>query len=154
MAIEKAKELLKTIRTAPNSKELLKDAAEPRSEEDMIRLCAQIAPKPGFDVTEKEIRDAITAAAQERREKTAADIEKLTDDEMEKATGGAEDKLWQGEDAPDGHEMGCLITYHGWYWSRDNDTWCRENYWCYKSNEILNYYCSRQDYGCSGELRK
>ena len=45
MAIEKVKELIKAIQTDPKAKELLKGASEPKSEEDMIRLCAEVAPK-------------------------------------------------------------------------------------------------------------
>lgn len=82
MAIEKVKELLQAIRNDPKAKELLKGASEPKSEEDMIRLCAEVAPKLGFDVSETDIREAVAALSRERMEKTAADVEKLSDDEV------------------------------------------------------------------------
>ena len=131
MATEKVMELLNAIQTDPKAKELLKDAAQPRSEEEMIRLCAELAPQLGYDVNEAEIREAITAAAQARREKTAADIQALPDDDVEKAVGGGnEDTFWTGEDAPDGHEMGCMLTYHTYQWQKDNDTWCKKEFYC------------------------
>lgn len=69
MAIEKVKELIKAIQTDPKAKELLKGASEPKSEEDMIRLCAELAPKLGFDVSETDIREAVAALSRERMEK-------------------------------------------------------------------------------------
>lgn len=128
--LDKVKELLNAVRIDPKAKELLQGVSEPRSEEEMIRLCAGIAPKLGFDVTEAEIREAITAAALERREKTAADMEKLSDDDVEKAAGGTEDAFWTGEKAPDGHEMGCFAIYYSYAWQRDHHIWCRQEYYC------------------------
>ena len=113
MAIEKVKELLNAIRNNPKAKELLKGASEPKSEEDMIRLCSEIAPKLGFDVSETDIREAVAALAKERQAKTAADVEKLSDDEVAQASGG---DLWFNEDAPDGHEYDCVLTYHSKDW--------------------------------------
>ena len=127
MAIEKAKELLEAIRTDPKAKELLQGVSEPRSEEDMIRLCAEIAPKLGFDVSEADIREAVAALSRERMEKTAADVQKLSDDDITQASGG---ELWQGEDAPDGHEMGCMLTYHGFSYQWEHKIWCSNNYYC------------------------
>ena len=130
MAIEQAKELLKTIRTDPKAKELFRDAAEPRSEEEMIRLCAEAAPKLGFDVSEIDIREALAAAAKERLNMTAAGVQMVSDEDMANATGGdGVGALWQGEDAPDGHEMGCIFTYHDSDWSVDNNVWCEKTYY-------------------------
>ena len=150
MSMEKLTALLDAVRTDPRAKELLKDAAEPKSEEEMIRLCADIAPKLGFDITEDEIRAGIAEMVRERMEKTAADMEKLPEDELKNAAGGA---CWTGDEAPDGHEMGCLIAYHGWQWSHDNDIWCRESYWCYRLIKYKNYTCTGQMHGCKEEVR-
>ena len=128
MSMEKLTALLDAVRTDPRAKELLKDAAEPRSEEDMIRLCADIAPKLGFDITEDEIRAGVEAWTQERMKKTAADVEKLSDKDAEKASGGI---CWQGEDAPDGHELGCWMFYHDYDYQKKNNIWCERNMYCY-----------------------
>ena len=147
MATEKVMELLNAIRTDPKAKELLKDAAQPRNEEEMIRLCAELALQLGFDVTEAEIREVVTAAAQARREKTAADIQALPDDDVEKAVGGGnENAFWTGEKAPDGHEMGCVLIYYTYRWQKDHDIWCKREYYCskghYSQDPCLDlYYC-------------
>ncbi|MBR6331900.1 MAG: hypothetical protein IKR78_02075 [Dehalococcoidales bacterium] len=53
----------------------------------------------------------------------------LSDDNLEKVSGGM---LWFGEDAPDGHEIGCLVA-----WYEDWDEY-------YFDNNICKY--------CKGEL--
>ena len=93
----------------------------------MIRLCAQVAPKLGFDITADEIRAGIAEMERQRREKASAGMETLPDEEVESATGGI---LWTGEDAPDGHELGCYMAYHGYTYQKDNDIWRSKEYCC------------------------
>ena len=124
MAIEKVKELIKAIQTDPKAKELLKGASEPKSEEDMIRLCAEVAPKLGFDVTEADIRETVAAAVQARKEKT---VQKLSDEDVAQASGGA---FWTNDDAPDGHEYGCFLTYHSDKWQIEHGYSCPKEYLC------------------------
>ena len=154
MATEKVMELLDAIRTDPKAKEMLKGTAKPKSDEEMIRLCAELAPSLGFDVTEDEIRAGVEAIKQERMKKTAADIQALSDEDAEKIAGGREDLFRTGEDAPDGHEMGCFATYHNWRWSRDHDYWCTYDYYCYQHHHNLSYTCDTQTRGCEDNLRK
>ena len=132
MAIEKVKELIKAVKTDPKAKELLQGVSEPKSEEDMIRLCVEVAPKLGFDITADEIRAGVTEMERERREKTSAGIEKLSDEDAAKASGGI---CWTGEDAPDGHELGCWLFYHDYDYQKKNDIWCERNAYC-----ITGYY--------------
>ena len=127
MAIEQVKKLLEAIKSDPKAQELLQGVSEPKSEEDMIRLCAEIAPKLGFDVTEADIREAVAAMSRERMEKTAADVEKLPDDDVAQAAGGA---LWHNEDAPDGHEYGCVLCYHSEEWQIQNGYSCNIYHLC------------------------
>lgn len=134
MSAEKITELLNAIRTDPRARELLQGVSDPQNEEEMIRLCADIAPKLGFDVTEAELRASVAAAAQERRNRTAADMEKLSDDIVKNAAGGAEDAFGQGEKAPDGHEMGCFLIYYSYSWQKDHDTWCKKEFYCTKGH--------------------
>lgn len=127
MAADKAKEFFARIETDPKAKELLSGAKEPKTEEEFIGVCMKLASQTGFEVTSDEIRDAIDTMTQKRREKTAAGIQLLPDEELESATGG---NCWTGEDAPDGHEMGCFITYHGYGWTKENNTWCSDKFYC------------------------
>lgn len=127
MSMEKTAGLLNAIKNDPKAKELLKDVSEPRNEEDMIRLCAEIASKLGFDVSEADIRAGVAALAQERKDRTAADVEKLPDSDVEQAAGGM---LWDDEDAPDGHEYNCALTYHSNEWQIQNGYKCNTHYLC------------------------
>ena len=154
MSIDKVKKLIEAIKTDPKAREQLRGVSEPRSEEEMIRLCAELAPKLGFVVTEDEIRAGVEAIKQERMKKTAADIQALSDEETETVAGGKEDLFWTGEDAPDGHEMGCFATYHNWRWSRDHDYWCTYDYYCYQHHHNRSYTCDTQTRGCEDNLRK
>ena len=88
-----------------------------------------IAKEMGFDVTEEDL----TAAVNELKEVRAkqGDLVLVSDDEVEQASGGA---WWLGEDAPDGHEMGCGIFYHGYDWSKKNNIWCNQEYYCLENN--------------------
>ena len=51
----------------------------------------------------------------------------LTPDELDKAAGGT---WWTGEDAPDGHEMGCAISWHHYTYQKENNIWCNMSYYC------------------------
>ncbi|MBR5110621.1 MAG: Nif11-like leader peptide family natural product precursor, partial [Clostridia bacterium] len=128
MATEKVKIFLERLQADPEAKKLYEGRTKPTTGEEFVRVCAQIASKLGYDLTEADIREAITEAEQARREKTAAEIQKLPDEEVVKATGGEEDVFWTGEKAPDGHEMGCFAIYYSYAWQRDHDIWCRHEY--------------------------
>ena len=88
MSMDKITKLLEEMRINPKAKELIQEAGMPRNDEEFIHLYAEIASKIGFDATEEEIRAGIVALIKERRKKTAADIEKLSDDDVEKVVGG------------------------------------------------------------------
>ncbi len=129
MSMDKITKLLEEMRTNPKAKELIQEAGVPKTEEEFIRLYTEIASKLGFDATEEEIRAGIAALIRERREKTAADIEKLSDVEVEKAVGG--DK---------GHSE-CKDTYL----DREN---CRLDDGCdHFYHDYNGYICKNTDYG-------
>ena len=97
MAIEQVKKLLEAIKSDPKAQELLQGVSEPKNGEEMIRLCAEVAPKLGFDVTEAEIRQGIAQEEWNRRENTdaaAEQIQKLSDSEVENAAGGSCSELY------------------------------------------------------------
>ncbi len=49
-------------------------------------------------------------------------VVELGSDELDKVAGGA---MWHGEDAPDGHEMGCFFAYHTRAYSEETGNWCK-----------------------------
>ena len=82
-----------------------------------------IAKELGFDVTAEELEEAVKAMRKAAGEAT----KELSIDELGKVAGGI---FWTGEDAPDGHEMGCFMTYHHHQWSVDNNIWCKSTFYC------------------------
>lgn len=82
---------------------------------------AAAAAELGFAMTEEDL----LAAEHELREKSSADVDELNVEDMERVAGG---RYFNGDIAKDGHEMGCLMFYHGYEWSYDNKEWCSYNY--------------------------
>ena len=41
-----------------------------------------------------------------------------------------------GEDAPDGHEMGCIWFYHHYIYQKEMNIWCKKSYYCNGKYEI------------------
>ena len=90
MDIEKVRKLLNTIGNDPKVKQMINDAMEAKTDADMIRVWAEIAPKLGIEVTEDEIRIGIEALIKERMQKTEEGVKQLSDIEVEKAAGGGQ----------------------------------------------------------------
>lgn len=88
---------------------------------------AGIAAEAGFDINLADLEKA----AKELRYASAPQIKELRKEEMDQVAGGV---LWFGDDAPDGHEMGCVVAYHGYNWSVENNTWCTEMWSCLSNN--------------------
>ncbi|MBO6301813.1 MAG: hypothetical protein J6N15_05195 [Ruminiclostridium sp.] len=106
-------------------------------------MLLKIALGSGYDVTLEEL---IEAEKENRKAKAAQTDAKLSIDELEDVAGG---KAWNGEDAPDGHELGCLIFYHHSGYSKENEVWCKDNYYCSGTNRTCAYFdktCARDVY--------
>ena len=115
MALEQAKEFLAKL-IADDS---LKDTFSQIKPEDAPARAKEM----GFEFTLEELE----TAEKEYREANGSNPEKLNPDHLDNLAGG---ELWDGEDAPDGHEMGCILTYHGRDWQFSNDIYCNTTYYC------------------------
>ena len=114
MALENARKFLEQV---------MKDKAlRARTAEKEPAEVVAIARELGLEATAEELEQAVKAMRQE-----AEEPKKLTLDEMDKAAGGV---WWTGEDAPDGHEMGCAITWHHYMYQKENNIWCNMSYYC------------------------
>ena len=115
MALENARKFLEQV---------MKDKAlrACTAEKEPAEVVA-IAKELGFDVTAEELEEAIKAMRKAAGEAT----KELSIDELGKVAGGI---FWTGEDALDGHEMGCFMTYHHHQWSVDNNIWCKSTFYC------------------------
>ncbi len=129
-----------------NAKEFLKKAMEDKDLHDKIRAAdpfgiAAIAKEAGFDVTDSELEQA----AKELKKAVSGEAPaELAKEDLDTVAGGV---YWTGEDAPDGHEMGCAITYHHRGYSEETGNWCKKEYYCiteYRTND----YSSDDDGDC------
>ena len=77
------------------------------------------------------------------KENEADLVEELEPGEMDMVAGGA---LFFGDDASDGHEMGCVMAYHHYDWSAENNAWCSQNHFAQS--------CSNQALLQDGKLKK
>ena len=114
MALENARKFLEQV---------MKDKAlRARTAEKEPAEVVAIARELGLEATAEELEQAVKAMRQE-----AEEPKELTLDEMDKAAGGV---WWTGEDAPDGHEMGCAISWHHYMYQKENNIWCNKTYYC------------------------
>ena len=111
MALENAKRFLEQV---------MKDKAlRARVAEKEAGEVVAIAKELGFDVTAEELMQAEQAL-----KNAAGNAEtpvELNADDMDKVVGGM---AFFGEDAPDGHEMGCFISWYGDQWQEKNGIYC------------------------------
>ena len=91
------------------------------------RIIGNVVIEMGYDVTLDELVEAEKKFKTEKAKKT-----KLSVEELDAVAGGA---VWKGEDAPDGHEMGCEISYHHYSYQEETGTWCNTNYYCEQNYE-------------------
>ena len=98
-----------------------------------IDQAVAVAAELGFTVT----REELLAAEQELRAESGADVEELDEAEMDLAAGGAN---WEGEDAPDGHEMGCRLFYHEYSYSKETGNWCQGKFYHQPTNLCKSLY--------------
>ncbi len=100
--MEKLLEALKSEENKNLVEELVKSG---KKESEAL---VEVAGKLGYEVTAEELGKAL------------AETRELDDEELEKVSGGA---FWLGDDAPNGHEVGCFaFYYHSWddyYQERD-----------------------------------
>ena len=90
--------------------------------EDRAELVKK-AVEMGYDVTLDELMEA----EKEYRNSLAAKTEELSPEELESAAGGI---LWQGEEAPDGKELGCDICNYKYDEMKEKNYWCKDKYYC------------------------
>ena len=122
MSKESAKKLIIELQTNETLKAKVNGITDP---EQLLK----IAVDAGYDVTAEEL---IEADRERRAEQAKNTDEKLSLDDLEGVAGGV---LGDGDDAPDGHEMGCAISYHVRAWSEENNVWC-SNYYYGKNCEM------------------
>ena len=93
-------------------------------QEKTLEEATEAARGLGYDVTEEEF----AAEVEEYRATKAEEPVEPLEEELDQIAGG----VWgTGEIAPDGHEMGCFIPWHGRSWALDSDTYCNHNFYCY-----------------------
>ncbi len=122
MSKETAKKLIAELQTNDELKAKVQGITDPAQ-------LVKAAASAGYDVTAEEMAAAEKIFRSEKAGKT-----KLSVEELDAVAGG---DVWTGDDAPDGHEMGCLTSYHGYDYQQENDIWCYNSFYCV-SNIITN----------------
>ncbi len=120
MSKETAKKLIAELQTNEELKAKVQGITDPGQ-------LVKVAADAGYDVTAEEMIAAEKEFRTEKAKKT-----KLSVDELDAVAGGA---VWQGEDAPDGHELGCGVSYHDYDYQKENNIWCQESYYCEQNYE-------------------
>ena len=125
MSKENAQKLFTELETNKELKEKLAGLENPA---DIVKA----AVEAGYDVTESELIEAEKELRKQRAQKTDTE---LSADELEAASGG---ELWIGEDAPDGHELGCYAFFYHYEVQEERNWWCKAAYFCPKDSVIYN----------------
>ena len=120
MSKETAKKLIAELQTNEELKAKVQGITDPGQ-------LVKAAVDAGYDVTAGELTEAEKEFRAEKAKKT-----KLSVEELDAVAGGA---VWNGEDAPDGHEMGCFTSYHHYDYQKDTGIWCQESYYCEQNYE-------------------
>ena len=111
MAKKQAMEFLKLLDTD--------EALQEQLREKTPKEAVEIARSLSFDVTEEELTQAAAAFKAERAKQN--DLQKLSPESLDTTVGGM---FWDGELAPDGHELGCLISWYGDGWQEKHKIYC------------------------------
>ena len=119
MAREQTIEFLKLLETD----EALLDRVREKSPDEV----AEIAHGLSFDITGEELEAAIKELKAERARQHKPKA--LSVDQLDRVVGGA---FGDGETAPDGHEMGCMLSWHGNEWQEKNKIYCHKMNLCDK----------------------
>ena len=116
MANEKVEKLVKALQDDAALREKVKAMNTP---EEMLKF----ANDSGYDVTMEDLMEVEKALREAKAEE--ADEVALTFDDIEDVAGG---KYY--DEAPDGHDMGCLGCYYHYDWQKEHNIWCTQQYYC------------------------
>ena len=114
MPINEAKRFFDALQTD----DVLANKVKSADPNDIVKIAAD----SGFDFTIEDL----CVAEKDLRKKIAKDtdrqIREISVNELDSAAGG---DYGMGCEAPDGHELGCLITWHHDDYQIENKIWCK-----------------------------
>lgn len=84
----------------------------------------------GYDATLEELTEAEREIRAEQAAKSDAAEKELSAEELSAAAGGMH---WNGDDAPDGHELGCICFYYSYAEQEERNWWCNNTYYCHEN---------------------
>jgi len=117
MAKESAVEFLKMLEGDEKLREQIR--------EKTTAEVAEVARGLSFDFTEDELNAAVEEVKAMRAEQTGPIS--LPPEKLDRAVGGI---FGDGETAPDGHELGCVIPWHGNDWQEEHKIYCKKMNLC------------------------
>ncbi len=97
----------------------------------------EFAREAGYNVTAEDLVGAETEARRLLSDESdkAVNMVTLSSEELSSVAGG---EFFTGEEASDGHEMGCILAYHGKHFEEA----CVSNFYC-----MSNYYMQQLCHG-------
>ena len=122
MSMETAKKLIADLQTNEELKAKVNGITDPGQ-------LVKAAVDAGYDIIAEEMIEAEKEFREEQAHKT-----KLSAEELDAVAGG---EYWTGEIAPDGHEMGCVASYHKYDYQKETGIWCKHVYYCEKANILV-----------------
>lgn len=161
---EKARtELLEQLKNDPGARETLENIPTMKTAEEMVAAFSDLTKKLGYNVNGEELIETFRAAEEQRRKQTeeaAAQIERLSDDEVAQAAGGAKPK----ENCKDTYldRENCTLTDgcdksfndYGDYLCDSNDAGahCGADQWVLAADHCSSLFvCNGQPLTCGGE---
>ncbi|MBO6228980.1 MAG: Nif11-like leader peptide family RiPP precursor [Ruminiclostridium sp.] len=120
MSKETAKKLIAELQTSEELRAQIAGITDPA---EMVKK----AVEAGYDVTLEDM----LAAEKEYRTELAVKSDELTMDELEGAAGG---RMWFSEYSNDGQEFFCSVCYHDEEYQRQNNEYCKYEYYCAVTN--------------------
>ena len=88
---------------------------------------AKLVNEAGCDATLEELMEADREMRAEQAAKTDNTEKELSTEELGAAAGGMH---WNGDDAPNGHELGCICFYYSYAEQKERNWWCNNTYYC------------------------
>ncbi|MBR5088529.1 MAG: Nif11-like leader peptide family natural product precursor [Ruminiclostridium sp.] len=114
MSNEKVTKLVKELQENAALREKVTSMSSP---EEMLKF----ANDSGYDVTMEDLMEVEKALREAKAEETDEVV--LSFDDIEDVAGGY-------EEAPDGHDIGCVGCYHHYDWQKEHNIWCTQQYYC------------------------
>ena len=135
------------IEELKNNTEFAEKVDKVSNPEEIIALAADV----GIIITAEELPKMEREFRREIEKATEGQMEELSLEELESAAGG---QFFEGEEASDGHEMGCYITWYREIHVKKMNEWCQNNYYSSETGKSIQPEKIKWKYGKPGQANE